>query len=95
MGSPKFELLEIGTDHPVMIDCRDYTFRKLREEINCGLLEVVQYVREDGEVMALLVDEEGRLNYKPTNHIATERVGFEVVGDAIAIPLALFENMEY
>jgi len=67
------------------------SFRDLRSKINAELAEIV-YCDND---MALLVDEEGLIFNKPINKQASRTAGRTIVGDAVYLPLAVLENLEY
>lgn len=58
----------------------DFTLDELRELIGCDWIEVVR-CRKDG--MILIVDEEGRLNLKDRNRVASALTFFDIVGNAV------------
>lgn len=75
---------------PVSGDAREFApengkcfnLQELYKKIDCNLIEVVYL--PNGLIM--IVDEEGRLNQKPINRLATTLVGGIIVGDVVVCP---------
>ena len=86
------ELIRADATRPVFITIPDATFSKVRETINARL---GQYVPVEGIEHTMVVDEEGLLEGKPLNMIASVKAGQPIVGDALIVKFDDVDTIPY